>query len=37
MSAGGLVVAGRAGEVDRRVAPHAGLVRAFVDAGAESR
>jgi hypothetical protein len=37
MSAGGLVVAGRASDVHRRVASHPCLALAFVDAGAESR
>ena len=37
MSAGGLVVAGRASDVHRRVASHPCLAPAFVDADAESR
>ena len=37
MSAGGLVVAGRAGDLHRRVASHPCLALAFVDGGAESR
>jgi hypothetical protein len=37
MSAGGLVVAGRASDVHRRVASHPCLAPAFVDGDAESR